>query len=260
MAWKIAYPMYHFPALAAAHKLWLAGLARHLQEALGEAVTALTPDQLAGHWESPQLLLSQACGYPLRHDLQDTVRVVGCFRYGLPSGAFYHSVIIAAKGHARPADIDSWLGHHRLCINGFDSQSGWNALYGRPGLRAYLPTLAKTATISGAHKQSVAMVAHGEADWAAIDCVTLALMQRHNIKPIQDIMIIGFTPATPGLPLITAARNAPLLPKIRTAIDHALTDHNLTGARKVFCISGFAHMTCAHYREHPLFAKMPISA
>ena len=58
---------------------------------------------------------------------------------------------------------------------------------------------------SGSHRQSLRELQQENADIAAIDCVTYALLQRHQPQALAGLVAIGWSPAAPGLPLITPA-------------------------------------------------------
>ena len=64
-------------------------------------IVAAPPD-LIGFWRSPDLLLSQSCGYPLATVLGDAVRVIAAAEFDWPgcSGVQYCSAIVVAEGAA----------------------------------------------------------------------------------------------------------------------------------------------------------------
>jgi hypothetical protein len=59
--------------------------------------------------------------------------------------------------------------------------------------------------LTGAHVASVAAVAGGHADLAAIDCVTWAHLKRWRPEATGKLRVLAWTAAMPGLPLITAS-------------------------------------------------------
>jgi ABC-type phosphate/phosphonate transport system substrate-binding protein len=74
-------------------------------------------------------------------------------------------------------------------------------------------------SFSGSHRQSLIDVKRGAGDIAAIDCVTWALLQRHEPERLAGLAIIDRTPLTPGLPLITSHNTSPeTLNAIRDAL------------------------------------------
>jgi len=167
-------------------------------------------------WESPDLVLSQTCGYPFRARLQGRVTYVGTPDFGVegcPAG-FYRSVFVvrADDPRQRLAEFDG----AGFAYNEALSQSGWAAPQthvAKLGLR--LPPVMQT----GGHRLSAHAVAEGRADIAALDAVTWALMQGHD--PVTGALrVIGATDPTPGLPYIaaTGADAGALFDALETAI------------------------------------------
>src|SRR5262249_25716590 len=56
----------------------------------------------------------------------------------------------------------------------------------------------------GAHVQSIAMVRSGEADVAAIDCVTYALLRRYRPESLAGTRILQPTDPVPAPPYVTS--------------------------------------------------------
>jgi ABC-type phosphate/phosphonate transport system substrate-binding protein len=197
-------PMYHIhrPAVAA---MW-GGIASRLHAAgVADVPVALTwPDNAAAHWLAPELLLSQACGFPLVTFLDGQVQLVGAFHYDAPGcdGLLNRSQLVVRASD--PAQTLEDLRGRRVAINGTDSQSGYNSL------RALVLPLARAGRffgathVTGAHHLSVMAVRDGLADVAAIDCVSLAGFDKHRPEITAGTRVLGETAAYPGLPLITA--------------------------------------------------------
>lgn len=149
-------------------------------------------------WQSPQLILSQTCGYPFRARLHDRVTYVGTPDYevvGCAPGQ-YRSVFVVREDDPRQRLND--FHDARFAYNEGLSQSGWAAPQthaAKLGLR--LPPSVQT----GAHRLSAQAVVEGKADVAALDAVTHALMQAGG--QTQGLRVIAMTDPTPGLPYIT---------------------------------------------------------
>ena len=198
--------MYDFPELAEAHDtLWTAVATRLRAAGLRDV-----PPRLDRHrgsresWRHPALLLGQGCEYPLAKLHAEQIRVVATPRYTAPGcvGATYRSAVIV-----RTADAAQTLGDlrgRRCVINEVDSNSGMNLL------RAAIAPLAAggayfaSVAVSGAHRRSLALVASGEADVAAIDCVSFAHFQRLESQATQAVRVLCWTASSPCLPYITA--------------------------------------------------------
>lgn len=199
--------MYDFgPAQAANDRLW--ALIRTGLRGRGIAAPeALTRGEHAywDAWQSPDLLLSQTCGYPFRARLHGRVTYVGTPDYGVegcPPGQ-YRSVFVARQDDPRQtlAAFDGAA----FAWNEALSQSGWAAPQthaAKLGLRLV------PAVQTGGHRLSARAVAEGRADIAALDAVTFALMQ--DCDPVaQALRVVALTDPTPGLPLITAQGRDP---------------------------------------------------
>lgn len=194
--------MYDFgPAMAANDRLW-AGIRDRLRAAGYAAPETLTRGEAAywPAWESPDLVLSQTCGYPFRARLHGHVSLVATPDYGLegcPPG-HYRSVLVARADDPRQALTD--FAEARLAFNEDLSQSGW------AGPVSYLTALGITprpTLRSGGHRLSARAVAEGRADYAGLDALTWAMLQGQD-PAVAQLRVIGHTPPTPVLPYITA--------------------------------------------------------
>ncbi len=184
----------------------------------------LWPEDLLTHWQQPNLLLSQTCGFPLVA-LLPQVQLIGTFSYAAPgcSGPYYRSFLVVREEDSLTS-LSDFRGR-RVAFNSTDSQSGYNSL------RALIAPLAVDgeffgfAAESGGHRQSLEFLRHGQADIAAIDCVTLELLRRYRPQELEGLSIIGETAAAPGLPLITSATTAPeTLNLLRLALLEVVAD------------------------------------
>jgi ABC-type phosphate/phosphonate transport system substrate-binding protein len=92
----------------------------------------------------------------------------------------------------------------RFAVNGFDSNSGMNLprrlLAPLAGGQAFFSSLVA----SGGHVRSMEMVAAGEADAAAIDCVTYGFCALYRPALVARLRVVAETPASPAIPFITA--------------------------------------------------------
>ncbi len=190
-------PMYDFPHTAAANDAFW----DLIRANLGYGPQKLTRGgDLWQQWRAPDLALSQTCGFPYRARLSEEVGLVGTPDYGLddcPPG-HYFSVILARNGRHSGFPASGY----RLAYNDALSQSGWAAAHAYAEERG---TALGRATATGSHRSSALAVAEDRADVAFVDAVTW----RHiGSEPAFDgIAVIGRTPPTPGLPLITAKTN-----------------------------------------------------
>lgn len=241
-----ALPMYDLPEL----RPWTDRLWQAIRDALrlhgvAAPATLTRPEDLALHWRDPALLLSQSCGYPLL-SLRKHVRVVAtpCYRAAGCDGASYRSAIVVRRDE--PAlSLPALRG--RVCaVNGWDSNSGMNLLRASVARIAGGGGFFGGVVVTGSHAASLAAVAGDEADLAAIDCVTLALLQRHRPALTERIRILDWTSSCPGLPLVSAAGSA-----TREALLRALTtvaaDPALGATREALLIERFALLPAHAY-------------
>ena len=246
MAPVASLPMYDLPAARwATDALWSA-LAAALTARGIAAPGAL--DRRAAYqsvWREPGLLLSQTCGYPYVTALRGRVQLVATPAYRAPGcvGARYASALIVRDGD--PAASLSDLRDRRVAFNSIDSQSGHNAL------RAAVAPLARDGRFfagsiaTGAHRASAAAVAAGTADLCAVDCVTWALLSRHEPEAVAGLRVLGHTASAPGLPLI-AGPTAPVA-AIRAALAEVMADPRLADARDALLLEGCEVLPDADY-------------
>lgn len=238
--------MYDFGAASAVNdRLW--ALIRKGLAARGiDAPEGLTRGEGAywKAWESPDLLLSQTCGYPFRAKLHPRVTYVGTPDFGIdgcPPG-YYRSVFVARADDPR-GRVEAFDGA-RFAFNEALSQSGWAAPQthaARLGIR--LPPAVQT----GAHRLSAAAVAEGRADIAALDALTWRLLQVADPVTAR-LKVVGMTEPTPGLPYITGPGRdpAPIHDAVAEAIQTLAPDD-----RAVLGLQGFVRIPVEAYLAVP---------
>ncbi|TSD88048.1 PhnD/SsuA/transferrin family substrate-binding protein [Mycobacterium sp. KBS0706] len=245
----VSLPMYDLPEIRwATDALWSAVAAR-----LSVAGVAAPPALSRGPtthdlWADPALLLSQTCGNPYVRTYRDRLRLVATPRYAAPGcdGPRYCSqlVVRAAAPGGGLADFRGAV----CAVNGWDSLSGWVAF------AAVLPEpqFFRAALVTGAHADSVAAVAVGEADIAAIDCVTYALLQRHRPASTAGLRVIGRTALAPSLPLVTRRDvDDATVAALQSALRGALADPALAEVRAALLIDGIEILGEADYDAIP---------
>lgn len=241
-------PMYGIDR-PAVERLWAGLVAAIRRRGLDAPETLTWPEAaLEAHWRRPDLLLSQACGYPLVEGISRDVRVVGAFQFAVEGcrGADYASRLVARRERAG-SDIVGFRGAV-AAYNGTGSQSGYNALRATVAPHAEDGRFFADTIESGSHRRSLDLVRTGAADIAAIDCVSLALIERFEPEALQDLVGIGWTPAAPGLPLVTSALTSRAdLERLRLALEDAIGDPALAEARAALFICGFSRLDLADY-------------
>lgn len=204
----VSLPMYNVsPRLQREYE---ASLAQLLADAgIREETPVLREPELPALWHRPDLLLGQTCGYPYVSFLRGVVNLIAtpCFDFPGCEGSDYSSVIVT-----RAVDGVGSLAEARgltAAVNDRHSNSGMNVL------RHAVAPLARDGRFfgavkwTGAHAASLRAVREGEADIAAIDCVTFGYLRQESPDSLQGIRVLQHSPSSPGLPLV-AARGVPL--------------------------------------------------
>ncbi|WP_421704759.1 phosphate/phosphite/phosphonate ABC transporter substrate-binding protein [Aliiroseovarius sp.] len=236
-----ALPMYDRAETAGANdRLWVA-----IRAELGHGPEQLTRDRdLWQVWTDPGLVLAQTCGLPFRAQLANKVTLVGTPDYGLPGCApgYYHSTILARADD--PRDLAA-LAAGTMAVNEGLSQSGWAA----PLAHLAAQRLAPAGCIqTGAHRASAQAVAEGRADFASLDSVTWALIQRHD-PWAEALRVVTTTAPTPGLPLV-AATGADAQ-RLRAAVEAAIQALSPED-RDALHLRGVVHIPAADYLAQPI--------
>jgi len=244
-------PMYNpAEAPAASAALW-SGLARHFRNAGVENVPERLLENPAcpDHWFSDDLLFSQTCGYPLTHILKGRVQLLAtpCYETEGCEGASYCSfVVVPAASSTRTL---AGLRGQRVAFNSPDSQSGMNAL------RAMIAPLAggkrffSEVIVTGSHSASLAAVAAGKADVAAIDCVSFGLFRRYGRADVEAVRVLCRTGSAPNLPFITAGTASPdVITRLRYGLRCAMQDPVLAEARQALLLRDIVVLPEAAYQ------------
>jgi len=248
---KAALPMYDPPELRESVDAWWRGLAAAFRaEGIADVPERLDRDTpVEALWRAPDLLFAQACGYPLlggwsghlQYLLTPRYRARGC------DGASYRSWIVV-PATSRATSLEDLRGA-RCSINGRISHSGYNAL------RALVAPLARDGAffgavrVSGSHAESFAEVARGDADVAAIDCVSYALFARCRPEVAAATRILDSTAPAPGLPYVTRLDARPELhERLGAGLRRAFAEPHLAKVRDALLIDGFDVLPVDSYR------------
>ena len=257
-------PMYDFPELRGAHDAFWAALGARL-EATGASNVPPGLTRNLPHsdvWRHPSLLFAQGCEYPLATSFSDCVRLVATPIYSAAGceGKRYRSAIVVrgagAQGGAvafgaaveRGGDVDGVLEAsgtladfrgRRCAINELDSNSGMSLLRAAVAPLATGGRFFGSIVVSGSHLRSVEMVASGEADIAAIDCVSFAHFQRLYPAVVGQLRILSWTPSGPSLPFITArSASDETVRMLRSALADVFDDDGLAPVREQLLLNG----------------------
>jgi ABC-type phosphate/phosphonate transport system substrate-binding protein len=235
-----ALPMYDFPQVRDAHDAFWTALAGRLTAAgLRDVPRELSRD--LGHfdvWRHPELLFAQGCEYPLAKSFADRVRLVATPRYSAPGceGGNYRSAIIVRREET--GSLTDFRGR-RCVVNEMDSNSGMNLLRAAVAPLAGGARYFASVAVSGSHRRSAEMVACGEADVAAVDCVSFAHLGLLCPGVVAKLRVLSWTPASPCLPFITArSADDPTVQVLRSALAGVFEDATLAPVRERLFLSG----------------------
>ena len=248
-AFFAALPMYDFSEVAWANDaLWRAMALRLWDGGIDAPLSLTRGGDIGAEWRDPRLLFGQTCGYPYVTELRDTVALIATPDYAFPGceSGTHRSFLIR-----RADDPRSGIGAFRdavAAINSTTSNSGMNLFRAAIApLSQGRPYFAKVVT-TGSHAGSIGAVADGEADIAAIDCVSFALISRAAPAIARRLAIVAETPRSPCLPFIASAELPPkTIASVREALFAALADPSHGEACAAIGLKGARAATPADY-------------
>ena len=237
----ISLPMYDWPEVREATDAWADGMARHMRKHgfPGAPSALLRRDDYGEAWASPDLLLSQACGYPLTHAYASSLLPVLTPHYDAEgcSGPDYCSFIMVRRssGVRQLSDLRS----HVSAINDRHSMSGMLALKLKFAPFAKAGNFFERTIETGSHLNSLRAVQQGKADVCAIDAVCLAMAKRYRPDLVENLTELARSPLIPGLPMVTSSdRSSDELGRLRLALQAAFADPKLEQARAALLLAG----------------------
>lgn len=243
--------MYDAPELHAANDALWHGIAVRLRSLDIPAPSGLTRTaDLSRTLRDPRLLLGHTCGLPLVTTLSGHVQLVATPRYRAPGcrGVFHSSAIIVPKTSAAASLLS--LRGGRCAVNSPDSNTGANLLQAEIAPFAGPGPYFSAVQITGSHLASLAAVAAGAADVAAIDAVTLALARRSHPELVAGVRILAWTQLSPGLPLVTSITTPPrTLRALRRVLQEVAADPALKDARETLLLEDFTVIPRRAYDE-----------
>jgi hypothetical protein len=200
-------PMYDIAETHAAHDaLWDALRGAFAREGIAEAPARLARElPVLSQWGAPQLFFSQCCGYDVVYGFSSALELLGVPRYADETGCAdiaYRSHVIVRED--APADTLAELRGAVCAVNGFNSYSGTGSLRALVAPLSREGRFFRAIKVSGAHTGSIAMVRAGDADVAAIDCVTLSLLLRYRSGFLAGTRILLTTEPMPAPPYVTS--------------------------------------------------------
>ena len=242
--------MYDFPEVRGAHEVLWKSVARKL-EGMGVAgVPAALDRSRSVHalWTDPGLLLSQCCGADLVGRYAGILAPIATPRYRAPGcdECCYSSVVLVADDS--PATELSDLRNAVCVVNSRESHSGANALRVLVAPLSRRGRFFSRVLVSGSHPASVTAVAGGEADVAAIDCVTYAHLDRYRPSSLEGTRRLCATARAPGIPFVTrTASPQGLVRALRRALWEAFEEPGVRAAGAAMFIDGVEILPLSAY-------------
>lgn len=239
------------PVAAATDALWAFIRDRLVEIGIEDVPTAL--DKSATYdeaWLQPNLLLSQSCGLPYAKRLRGRAQLVATPVYDLPGcdGPTTRSFIIVHRG-SNIASMAELRGLN-AAINDRGSNSGSNLLRAAVAPFAREGRFFSSVIETGGHLASIAAVAAGQADVAAIDCVTFGNTKRFDPARLEDVRVLAETEQGPGLPFITGPHTSTEeLHALRSVLAEATQSPALATIRGILSLRRFDVLADADY-EH----------
>lgn len=244
-------PWYAMPETEPAQDALWAVVARHLRRAGIETPVRLARDvSVPGVFCDPDLLFAQCCGYDIVYGFAGSLTPLATPCYAAPGcdGSNYRSFVLV-RDDSRAMELAELRGA-TVAVNSFNSHSGANAL------RSLIAPLAEdgrffgAVRVTGAHRQSLALLVAGEADVMAMDCVLHALLAMHRPAALNGVRILATTETAPAPPLVTSATaSRERVALIREALFAAMADPDSVEPRAALLIAGVAVLPPAAYQR-----------
>lgn len=243
-------PMYDWPEVSHRYDALWTALSGYLRDHNITASATLSRATGEGQfWLHPNLLIGQTCGFPYWNNLREHVSLLGTPHYEVDGceGPAYSSAVLV-RADAKWGDLSECSGAS-IAVNEADSLSGHLAI--RAALSAVSDSEFQIGSVyhSGAHRQSMQMVADGRADLCAIDAVCWNMAQEFMPAVTKKLKIIGWSPEMPGLPWITAFRSEEDLKKLRLTVKSFFSESTYKSVYKVLKINGFSTTQNSNYAK-----------
>jgi ABC-type phosphate/phosphonate transport system substrate-binding protein len=236
-----ALPMYDLPELTVAHdRLWSWMAERLSRQGVSHVPVRLTRDiSHFDSWRHPGLLLGQGCEYPLATSFSGWVRPLATPRYaaeGCEDGYYRSALVVRTRDGAD--DLRDLRGR-RCALNDVSSNSGMNLLRAAVAPLAAGGAFFGAVKLSGSHRRSLEMVASGEADLAAVDCVSWAHLRRCHPTQLSTLRVLAWTARSPSLPYITSlATDASSEAALVAALQEVTTDSTMKDTCRELLLEG----------------------
>ena len=185
----MSFPMYDLPQL------------RDANEALLAAFKALLLEEDV---DAQSIPITQICGYPLQTVYRGQFTLLGIPCYGVPGcdGPVHRSFIVVSSASTATRVED--LHGRNFAVNSMDSNTGTNLPRHFFAPFAHGKRFFSRIIVTGSHRASMNAVVSGQADAAAIDCVTFGLHAEYEPSAVDGLRVLAQTSASPSIPFVTS--------------------------------------------------------
>jgi ABC-type phosphate/phosphonate transport system substrate-binding protein len=222
----VSFPIYDLPELRDANAALLDALNGLLRE---EDVDPSRPS------------ITQICGYPLRTLHRGRYSVLGIPCYGVPGcdGPVHRAFIVVRSSSAAAAVRD--LRGSNFAVNSPHSNTGMNLPRRLFASVADGKRFFSRVIVTGSHRASMEAVRSGDADAAAIDCVTFGLHAEYEPAAIRGLRILTHTEPSPSIPFVTSCSTGEgTVEALRRALVNFSTRADFAPVRQALRITGIA--------------------
>jgi ABC-type phosphate/phosphonate transport system substrate-binding protein len=245
-------PMYDIVELRHAHDALWVGMARHFRhQGIDHVPRKLVHDRPVNSlWSADNLFMSQCCGYDVVYQFKDRFQILATPWFDAPgcSQGNYSSTIVVPTNSLKTDVID--MAGTVAVVNGPESHSGMNALFSLVAPHSRNNRFFSEVKISGSHVESLALLANGQADVAAVDCLTYELLSRYRPAAIRGTRPLGLTCSAPAPPYVTArAFNLDTVERMQNALLETYEDQALAGSRQALLISKIELSSALSYQR-----------
>lgn len=204
----------------------------------------------AEQWTSGACLFSQTCGWPYIDHIYSHLTSITTPVYDIEgcNGTTHRSRLVCRIDDKR-STLAEFSGA-TVVINEADSQSGHQAMKSALTTASLPAPFFSKGFVSGAHRQSIQLVANGQADICAVDPVSWQLALRYEKTVTDALHVIGEGPKIPGLPLVCSREyaDAMLAADITTKVEKLFNDELDNDIREHLFISGARKLADDDYR------------
>lgn len=233
-------PMYDFPEVRYATDALWQRMAHHFQrEGLRNVPQQLVHDRhMHDLWLDKDLFISQCCGYDILHRYKDRLQVLGTPWFDAPGccAGRYSSIVIVSESSSYQ-DVTDML-ETVVVINGPESHSGMNTLFALVSPYRRDGKFFSEVIVSGSHAESLATIKRGDADVAAVDCLTHELLRRYQPAAIDGTRPLGLTYDAPAPPYVTRTNvDMETVARMQNALLATFDDPSLADTLKILLLN-----------------------